>query len=146
MLQLLTMFVIHLGHGDFEVTRDTIEEVTQIPFSPHHVAPLPIWVWWGCAAWSSIMVFEQIPHFVTFIALDVGFNAVFWVFIIQLPSTDLHFKLFTASWWGNTLSVSTPCFCSSWLLTPNALGVQNTLPVIVTRLCRNFLPDAEFIE
>jgi len=35
-------FVIHLDHGDFEVTRDTIEEVTQIPFSPHHVAPLPI--------------------------------------------------------------------------------------------------------
>jgi len=24
-------FVVHLDHGDFEVTRDTIEEVTQIP-------------------------------------------------------------------------------------------------------------------
>ena len=35
-------FVVHLNHGDFEFTRDTIEEVTQIPSSPQHVAPLPL--------------------------------------------------------------------------------------------------------
>jgi len=27
-------FVVHLDHGDFEVTRGTIEEATQIPSSP----------------------------------------------------------------------------------------------------------------
>ena len=35
-------FVVHLDHGDFEVTRDTIEEVTQIPSPFQHVTPLPL--------------------------------------------------------------------------------------------------------
>ena len=35
-------FVVYLDHRDLEVTRDTIEEATQIPFSPQDAAPLPL--------------------------------------------------------------------------------------------------------
>ena len=32
-------FVVHLDHGDLEITRGTIEKATQIPSSPQHAAP-----------------------------------------------------------------------------------------------------------
>ena len=35
-------FVVHLDYRDLEITRGTIEEVTQISSSPQHVAPLPL--------------------------------------------------------------------------------------------------------
>ena len=35
-------FVVHLDHGDLEVTRGTIEEATKILSSPQCAAPLPL--------------------------------------------------------------------------------------------------------
>ena len=73
-------FVVHFAHGDLAVTRDTIEAVTQVPSPPQHVATLPLIDYltlMGVRCTELDMVFEQISYFVTFIALDVGSNAIF---------------------------------------------------------------------
>jgi len=88
-------FVVHLDHGDLEVTQGTIEEATQITSSPQHATPLPL------IDYMTLMGVRctELDHgirvnttSVTFIVSDVKSNAIFWVLIKQLLSTDQHFK------------------------------------------------------
>ena len=93
-------FVVHLDHGDLEVTWVTIEEATQIPSSPQHTAPLPLIDYMTLMGVRCTELDHGVRENTTFRnshCVNVGSNAIFWVLIIQLLSTDQHFKLFTAS-------------------------------------------------
>ena len=92
-------FVVHLGHGDFEVTRDTIEENPN-PIVPSACCPLPLIEYLTLMGERCTELDHGVRANTTFRNIHcVGrwIQRNIWVSITPLPSTDLHFRLFTVS-------------------------------------------------
>jgi len=137
-------FVVHLDHEDLEVTWDTIQEVTQIPSSPQHVAPLPLIDYMtlmgvrcteldhGVRANTTFCNIHCVGRWIQQNILGIDHTTFFY-----RPALQIIHSLMTRQY---TICVDTMFLQQLIANSQRTRGVKYSLPFLITRLCRNFLP------
>jgi len=135
-------FVVHLDHGDLEVTRGTIEEATQIPSSPQHATPLPLLDYMTLMRVRCTELDRGVRANTTFCNIHcIGC----WIQCNILGIDHTTFSYRPALQIIHSLMIRQHNVCWNTLLLQqliaNSLRTKSakySLPVMVTRLCRTF--------
>ena len=143
-------FVVHLDHGNLVVTRGTIEEATQIPSSPQHAALLPLIDYMtlmgirctkldhGVQANTTFRIIHCVGRWIQHNILGIDHTTSFYRPALQI----IHSRMTRQ----HNVCVNTMLLQQLIANSQRTRDVKYSLPVLVTRLCRNFLPDVEFVE
>ena len=132
------------------VTTETIQEVTQMPSPPQHIAPLPLIEYMtligtrctgqdrGLQASTTFRNIHCVSRWIQHNILGIDHTTSF-----NKPALQIIHSLMTRQ---HTICLNTILLQQLLANSQRTRGAKYSLPILVTRLCRNFLPDEAFTE
>jgi len=141
-------FTVHMPYGDIFVTIPLIAEITDVPIHPHHTDPLPLVDYMpimgvrcteqdrGLKAQSTFRNVHCIGRWLQRNIFGLDHTTTF-----NRPVLQIIHDLMTHR---HTVCLNRAIFHAILDNSSRTRGAKYSHPVLITRLCRNFLPDAVF--
>ena len=142
-------FTVHMPNGDFHVTLPLLEEVTHVPTITHHSEPLPLIDYMtvmgarcteqdrGLKASTTFRNVHCIGRWILRNILGLDHTTTF-----NRPVLQIIHDLMTRQ---RTVCLNKVIFHALIVNSSRTRGAKYSHPVLITRLCKTFLPD-EFFE
>jgi len=140
--------MVHMPTRDLVIIVDMLEDYTQVPSNPHHRDPLPLINYMtfmgarcteqdrGLKASTTFCNMHCVGRWIQRNILGLDHTTSFNRPVLQIIH-DLMMR-------QHTICINTTIFHSIITNSTRTRGAKYSHPVLVTRLCRNFLPYAVF--